>query len=54
MSIETGLNDGTKTEVLAGLKDDEVVVKAYTPSLTDGQPVESVQPAKTQATPAKL
>ena len=45
LPIEVGLNDGTRTEILSGLKGDEIVVKTYSPSLTDGQPVEPTEPA---------
>jgi HlyD family secretion protein len=37
--IETGLSDGTRTEVVSGLEGTEVVVKANAASLSDGQVV---------------
>jgi RND family efflux transporter MFP subunit len=35
--VETGLNDGTRTEVVSGLEGSELVVKANAASLSDGQ-----------------
>jgi RND family efflux transporter MFP subunit len=43
--IEVGLSDGTRTEIVSGLKGNEVVAKANAGSLTDGQPVELVEPS---------
>jgi RND family efflux transporter MFP subunit len=43
--IETGLGDGTRTEVTAGLQGTEEVVKAGAASLVEGQTVEAVKPA---------
>jgi RND family efflux transporter MFP subunit len=43
--IGVGLTDGTRTEVASGLDGGEAVVKAYAASLTDGQPVEPIEPA---------
>jgi RND family efflux transporter MFP subunit len=37
--IETGLSDGTRTEVVSGLEGSELVVKANAASLSDGQVV---------------
>ncbi len=51
LAIEAGLNDGTKTEILSGLNEDQVVVKTYAPSLTDGQPLEAAEPATAGAKP---
>jgi RND family efflux transporter MFP subunit len=45
LPVEVGLSDGTKSEILAGLAGDEMVVKVFTPSLTDGQLVEPAEPA---------
>jgi RND family efflux transporter MFP subunit len=46
-TIETGLTDGTRTEVASGLKGSELVVKANAASLSDGQAVEvQVETAK--------
>jgi RND family efflux transporter MFP subunit len=42
--IETGLSDGTRTEVVSGLDGSEAVVKANVASLIDGQPVKAVEP----------
>lgn len=42
--IETGLSDGTRTEVLSGLEGVEAVVKANAASLIDGQPVKAIEP----------
>jgi RND family efflux transporter MFP subunit len=50
--IEIGLSDGTRTEVVSGLKPGEEVVKANAASLADGQPVEVIEPANASA-PAK-
>jgi RND family efflux transporter MFP subunit len=43
--ITTGLNDGTRTEVVSGLDAGETIVKANAASLTNGQPVDVVEPA---------
>ncbi len=51
--IETGLNDGARTEVVSGLESDEVVVKANAASLADGQPVEVIDPSIPPASGAK-
>jgi HlyD family secretion protein len=42
-AIKTGLNDGTRTEVISGLEGSEAVVKAGAASLVDDQPVEVVE-----------
>jgi HlyD family secretion protein len=42
--IEVGLSDGTRTEVVSGLKGNEAVVKANAASFTDGQPIEPANP----------
>ena len=44
-AITTGLNDGTRTEVVSGLDAGDAVVKANAASLTDGQAVDVVEPA---------
>lgn len=51
--IQAGLNDGTQTEVVSGLGDEEAVVKANAASLTNGQPVEVVNPANPPAAGTK-
>ncbi len=51
--IEVGLSDGTRTEVVSGLDGREAVVKANAASLTDGQPVETVDPADRSLPSAK-
>jgi RND family efflux transporter MFP subunit len=51
--IRVGLSDGTRTEVVTGIKGDEAVVKANAASLADGQPVQVLEPAKTTAPGAK-
>ena len=43
--IEVGLSDGTRTEVVSGLDQRDAVVKANAASLSDGQPVEVVDPS---------
>jgi RND family efflux transporter MFP subunit len=43
--IETGLSDGTRTEVTSRLNGSEEVVKASAGSIVEGQAVEVVQPA---------
>ncbi len=45
--IETGLSDGTRTEVVSGLDGGESLVKANAASLTDGQPVKGIEPEGT-------
>jgi RND family efflux transporter MFP subunit len=42
--IETGLSDGTRTEVVSGLDGGEAVVKANGASLVDGQAVKAIEP----------
>ena len=46
--VTPGFEDGTSTEILSGLDDEDTVVKAYAASLQDGQPVEAgvTEPAK--------
>ena len=51
--IQIGLSDGTQTEVVSGLDGREAVVKANAASLTDGQPVEVVDPANPSPSSAK-
>jgi RND family efflux transporter MFP subunit len=51
--VTTGLNDGTRTEVIAGIKEGDSVVKANAASLQDGQPVEVVEPPKPVAASTK-
>jgi HlyD family secretion protein len=51
--IRLGLSDGTRTEVVSGIKGDEAVVKANAASLADGQPVQLVEPANPPAPGAK-
>jgi RND family efflux transporter MFP subunit len=43
--IETGLSDGTRTEVTSGLQASEEVVKAGAASIVEGQTVEIAKPA---------
>jgi RND family efflux transporter MFP subunit len=42
--IRVGLSDGTWTEVVSGLEENEAVIKANAASLGDGQSVELIQP----------
>lgn len=49
--LEVGLSDGTRTEVVSGLKEGEQVVKANAASLSDGQTVEPVTPPPAGAKP---
>jgi RND family efflux transporter MFP subunit len=42
--IQSGLTDGARTEVISGLHENELVVKANAGSLTDGQAVAVLQP----------
>lgn len=49
--IRTGLDDGTRTEVVSGLEGGEDVVKANAASLVDGQRVERIEPDPTPARP---
>jgi multidrug efflux pump subunit AcrA (membrane-fusion protein) len=51
--IQTGLSDGTWTEVVSGLDGSEKVVKAYATSLTDGQPVDVIEAVPAPAAGAK-
>ena len=44
-TIETGLSDGTRTEVTSGLQGSEAIVKASAASIVEGQAVEVVQPS---------
>lgn len=43
--VTLGLEDGTRAEILSGLRGDQRVVKAYAASLADGQAVEVIAPA---------
>ena len=43
-AIETGLSDGTRTEVTSGLEGSYEVVKASAASIVEGQPVEAIKP----------
>jgi RND family efflux transporter MFP subunit len=51
--IEVGLSDGTHTEVISGLDAGEAVVKANAASLTDGQPLQVIEPANPSGLSAK-
>jgi hypothetical protein len=51
--VQVGLSDGTWTEVVSGLDGSEKVVKAYATSLTDGQPMDVIEPAPAPAAGAK-
>jgi hypothetical protein len=51
--FQVGLGDGTWTEVLGGLVGDEVIVKANAGSVSEGQSVEPMEPAKSEAAGAK-
>jgi multidrug efflux pump subunit AcrA (membrane-fusion protein) len=42
--VTVGLNDGTKAEILSGLRGNEAIVKAYASSLSDGQSVAVIVP----------
>jgi RND family efflux transporter MFP subunit len=53
LPIELGLSDGTRAEILSGLNGDETVVKTYSPSLAEGQPVLSMEPARSTVTKSK-
>jgi RND family efflux transporter MFP subunit len=50
--IETGLSDGTRTEVTSGLRGDEQVVKAGAASIIEGQSLEVAKPDAQAAPPA--
>lgn len=56
-TIVTGLSDGTRTEVISGLKGSEAVVKTSAASLVEGQDIEVVKPeaqaAPPESTPTK-
>ena len=43
-TVKLGLQDGTRAEILSGLRDDEEIVKANASSLVDGQKLEIVAP----------
>jgi HlyD family secretion protein len=51
--LETGLNNGTLTEIHSGLQGNEVVVKAYAENLADGQPLEVTTVEEIPAQPGK-
>lgn len=44
--VRLGLSDGTWTEIASGLEPRDVVVKANAASITEGQPLEAIEPAK--------
>jgi RND family efflux transporter MFP subunit len=45
-SVQIGINDDSWTQITSGLSGTEQVVKANAGAVADGQPVESIQPAK--------
>ena len=47
--VTLGLDDGTRAEILAGMKGDELVVQAGAGALAEGQAVEVVEPSKKKA-----
>ena len=51
--IETGLSDGTRTELVSGLEGGEAVVKANAATIIEGQPVEPVESPGQGTQPAK-
>jgi HlyD family secretion protein len=51
--VAVGLSDGTNAEILSGLGEGDVVVKANAASLTDGQPVTPVEAATPPAAAPK-
>jgi HlyD family secretion protein len=51
--IRLGLSDGTRTEVVSGIKPEEAVVLVNAASLADGQPVHVAEPADAPAPGAK-
>jgi HlyD family secretion protein len=53
MPLQVGLSEGPRVEVLSGLKGDEAVVKANPAALTEGQAVESIEPAEPPKSPGK-
>ena len=50
-TVRPGLDDGTNAEILSGLRGDDVIVKAFATSLTDGQPVTVTAPEASKAKP---
>jgi RND family efflux transporter MFP subunit len=51
--VETGLSDGIRTEIVSGLDEREVLVKANAASLSDGQPLAPIKPEAAAAKTAK-
>jgi RND family efflux transporter MFP subunit len=51
--IRVGLSDGSRIEVVSGIKADEAVVKANAAALVDGQRVQVVEPASPRAPGAR-
>jgi len=47
--VAVGLEDGTRAEILSGLKGNEAVVKAYAGSLVEGQPLAVIDPEAAKA-----
>jgi len=50
-SVQVGLDDGTRAEILSGLDGNESIVKAYASSLVNGQTVTPFESASSKATP---
>jgi HlyD family secretion protein len=48
--VTLGLDEGSRIEILSGLKSDAAVVKAYASSLEDGQAVAVIEPQQKSAT----
>jgi hypothetical protein len=49
--VTVGLEDGTRSEILSGLRGGEAIVKAYASSLSDGQSVSVIVPEAARAKP---
>lgn len=49
--VKLGLSDGKRTEVISGIDPAERVVEANSSSLSDGQPVEGIEPQRASAKP---
>jgi len=44
VKVETGIDDGKKVQILAGLRGDETVALSLSSAVSDGSPIHPVEP----------
>jgi hypothetical protein len=44
VKVQTGIDDGKKVQIVAGLKGDEVVALNLSSAVSDGAPIQPVEP----------